>query len=184
MDPDVQAEVDHFMAIPWCRKHLDRPDQTMAVATSRQYKNSTQYLFSRTLNTASTIPRLLFFYDRPSPSMPVTEVRALITLGEDVAGHKGVCHGGVVMSLLDEVAGELGGVNQMMGTVPPHQMLVTAYLNTKFIRPLMVPSTVYGRSWMTKVEGRKYYVEVVIEDENGVAVASAEAMFMAMREKL
>ncbi|SPO07380.1 uncharacterized protein DNG_10074 [Cephalotrichum gorgonifer] len=182
MDPSVQTLIQHFSSIPWCRKHLDRPNQVFAPADSRRSERSTQYFFDKTLNTADTLPQFLVFYDPPQPKEFVTEVRALVTLGKDVAGHKGVCHGGMVMSILDEVAGELGGMNQLSGAIQ-HKMLVTAYLNTKFIKPLMVPSTVFARSWATKTEGRKYFVEVVIEDENGVALASADALFVGVKEQ-
>lgn len=182
MELSIQPQIEHFRSIPWCRKHLDRPNQVISPTSSRRSKRSTEYLFGRTFNTPETLPHLLIFYDHPRPGEAVSEVRALITLGENVAGHKGVCHGGVVMALLDEVAGELGVVNQRVKAIP-HRMLMTAYLNTKFIRPLTVPSTVFARAWRTKTEGRKYFVEVVIEDENGVSLASADAMFMAVREK-
>src|SRR5690606_13323052 len=158
-----QPQLEHFRSIPWCKKHLDRPGQVFIATSSRRSKGSTEYLFARTFNTSETLPHFLVFYDRPRPGEGVREVRALITLGEDVAGHKGVCHGGMVMALLDEVAGELGGVNQRVGKIP-YRTMVTAYLNTKFIRPLLVPSTVFARAWSTKTEGRKYFVEVVIED--------------------
>ena len=182
MDPSVQPIFDHFESIPWCKKHLDRPDQHFALCHSRRSKRSTQYLFDKTFNTPDTLPHFLVFYDHPQPKETVPEVRALITLGKDVAGHKGVCHGGMVMSLLDEVAGELAGVNQTNGAIQ-YKMLVTAYLNTKFNKPLMVPSTVFAKSWVVKTEGRKFYVEVVIEDENGVALASADSLFVAVKEK-
>ena len=182
MDTSVESQIEHFRSMPWCRKHLDRPDQVFGLATSRRDTASTQYLFTRTLNTPSTVPHILRFYDRPGPREAVTEIRSLITLGPDVAGHKGICHGGVVMTLLDEVAGELGAVNMKNGALE-RKMMVTAYLNTKFLRPLMVPSTVFGRSWAVKKEGRKYLVEVVIEDEEGVALASAEALFMSVKGK-
>lgn len=182
MEPSVEAQLEHFRSIPWCKKHLDRPDQVFGRASSRGDRRSAQYLFSKTLNTPETVPQLLVFHDRLRPKEPVPEIRALVTLGENVAGHKGICHGGVVMTLLDEVAGELGAVNIVNGAIQK-RMLVTAYLNTKFLRPIMVPSTVFARSWATRAEERKYFVEAVIEDENGVALASAEAMFMAVREK-
>lgn len=182
MELSVQPQLDHFRSIPWCKKLLDRPNQVFTATHSRRHERSTQYFFSKVINTADTLPHFLVFYDSPSPGEFVREVRTLITLGKDVAGHKGICHGGIVMSLLDEVAGELGGVNQLTGAIP-YRMLVTAYLNTKFMRPLMVPSTVFAKSRATKTEGRKYYVEVVIEDENGVALASADALFMAVKEK-
>lgn len=163
---------------------LDRPNQVISRGSSREFDFEAEHnVFSNTLYTPATVPALIIFYDDVPADEMVTEIRSFITLGPNVAGHEGICHGGLVMTLLDEVSGEIGSVNLLRGVIPP-TMLVTAYLNTKFLRPVPAPSTVFSRTWLTKAEGRKYFVEVVIEDENGVALASADALFVAVREKL
>lgn len=182
METSIEADLAHLRAIPWCAEHLDRPNQVIRSFSARRDKRSTQYLFTKVLNTPDALPHMLTLYDEPADGEVVNEVRALITLGRDVGGFEGICHGGMVMSLLDEVAGELGALNQKSGVID-YKMVVTAYMNTKFHRPLLIPATVFSRTWVTKAEGRKFYVAVVIEDEKGNALASADALFMGVKDK-
>lgn len=95
----------------------------------------------------------------------------LISLGEDLDGHPGIAHGGIVALLLDEVLGlaaeEALGVN-----------VFTLSLNTKFKRALGIPGVVLGRAWCTKADGRKRWVSGVLEDGEGGVYAEAESLFI------
>jgi acyl-coenzyme A thioesterase PaaI-like protein len=66
-------------------------------------------------------------------------------------GAPGLAHGGILASSLDEILGtaawHLGG------------RYVTGRLETDFLSPVPVGSTVYMRAWCTGVEGRKAYLE-------------------------
>lgn len=179
----VESEMEHFRSIPWCAKHLSRPNQVFRHISSREGQYATPHnLVTKTLNTPSTIPTILLFHDAPRrPDDMITELSGLITLGPDVAGHGGIAHGGLILTLLDEVSGELGIMNCLSGAIS-YPLVVTGYLNTKFIRPVPVPSTVFMRSWMERVEGRKFFFGVVIEDCEGVALASADALFVGMEK--
>lgn len=182
MESPIEADLAHFREIPWCAEHLNRPNQVVRSFSSRRDRRSTQYLFTKVLNTPDALPHMLTMYDQPADGEVVNEVRALITLGRDVGGFEGVCHGGMVMSLLDEVAGELGALNQKFGVID-YKMVMTAFLNTKFHRPLLIPATVFAKTWVTKAEGRKFFVAVVIEDKEGNTLASADALFMGVKDK-
>ncbi|EOO01206.1 putative thioesterase superfamily protein [Phaeoacremonium minimum UCRPA7] len=184
-DDEVSPEVEHFKSIPWCAAHLNQPGVAVAETFCRlpPSVNSNVY-FGQTLNTKDTISNFITFYTEPENSdNPITELASFITLGSLVNTFPEVCHGGVVMAILDEVMGLLPLVNMMRGVYhgPPQ---VTAWFNTKFIKHVKTPSTILVTARYQKAEGRKHLIEGRIEDERGVVRASAEGLFIDLKEKL
>lgn len=64
------------------------------------------------------------------------------------------------------------------------QAVVTAWLNTRYLRPLVVPATYLATARLVKVDGKKTYMEGWIETETGQKVVEAEALYVAVRPKL
>lgn len=187
-----EDDIKHFKSIPWCLKHLEPPGTELIItsAYSRNQKPSGEdALFSETINTPTTLSHFILFYPRPSePRSPLPEIKGLITLGNKLDGHPGICHGGIVATIFDEVLGyaapasRLNGEGQDEGKPVPSY--VTAYLNTTYIRPVRTPGTILVTARTTKDEGRKMWVEAVMEDERGDKLASAEALFVEVKLKL
>ncbi|KAK7745839.1 hypothetical protein SLS53_002557 [Cytospora paraplurivora] len=185
-------DVQHFKSIPWCAKHLATPDLILMRPWSRTLGQGLKdSLFSVTLNTPYTVASILTLYPDPDaagsadPQSPVEEIKTLISLGPLISGFAGVCHGGIVMAILDEVLSTLLQINRQRGVIKARNTkLMTAYLNTTFLRPVEVPGTYLVRSRLQKVEGRKAFGTVWFEDENGVKLATADGLFVMIREKL
>lgn len=185
-------DVQHFKSIPWCAAHLAAPNLVLMRPWCRTLGQGLKdSLYSVTLNTPYTVASILVFYPDPDaaepaePRSPVGEIKTLISLGPLVAGFAGVCHGGIVMAILDEVLSTLLQVNRQRGVIKARNTkLMTAYLNTTFLRPVGVPGTYLVRSRLQKVEGRKAFGTVWIEDENGVKLATADGLFVMIRENL
>lgn len=190
--PTPEDDIKHFKSIPWCLKHLQPPDTELIItsAYSRSRKpNSEDALFAETINSPSTLSHFILFYARPSePRSVLPEIKGLITLGSDLDGHPGICHGGIVATIFDEVlgyaapAGRLTGEGQDAGKPVPSY--VTAYLNTTYLRPVRTPGTILVVASTTKVEGRKIWVEASMEDGRGDKLAKAEALFVEVKLKL
>ncbi|OHE95739.1 thioesterase superfamily protein [Colletotrichum orchidophilum] len=206
-NPDVQ----HFLGIPWCAAHLNEPDTVRDTAPSRFPKQNTEdQLFSTTLNTADTIAAYLTFYKRPSsssylsstsstadpaslktPNIPqdddtgilVRQLKALLTLRSGVNGYPDVSHGGIVATILDETIGLVFPVNKTNGLVPDAAYM-TAYLNVTYLRPVRTPQTILCVIEVTRVVGRKWWIEGRIEDSEGVVLARAESLYVRLIEKL
>lgn len=142
------------------------------------------------MNTPYTIPSILLFYPDPDAtsadpqSSLIPEVKTLITLGPLVSGFPGVCHGGIVMTILDEVLSILVQLNWKRGVIKGNTQLMTAYLNTTFSKPVTVPGTYLVRATLDKVEGRKAFGSVWMENEHGMKLTKAEGLFVMVREKL
>lgn len=207
-NPDVQ----HFLSIPWCAARLNEPDTVRDTAPSRFPKQNTEdQLFSTTLNTADTIAAYLTFYKRPSPSSSVPassssssstssststipkdddaglniirQLKALLTLRSGVNGYPDVSHGGIVATILDETIGLVFPVNKSNGLIPDAAYM-TAYLNVTYVKPVRTPQTVLCVVDVTKVVGRKWWIDARIEDEGGVVLARAESLYVRLVEKL
>lgn len=183
-------DIEHFKSIPWCARHLAAPNLIARCPSNRKFgPGLADGLFGVTLNTPYTIPSILLFYPDPDttstePRSSIPEVKTLITLGPLVSGFGGVCHGGIVMTILDELLSLLVQVNWKRGAIKGNTRLMTAYLNTVFSRPVTVPGTFLVTARLDKVEGRKAFGSVWIEDEHGVKLAKAEGLFVMAREKL
>ncbi|KAH8158059.1 hypothetical protein CIB48_g10187 [Xylaria polymorpha] len=175
----------HFAAIPWCASHLQGDRVVTGASPSRTLKSTSEdSLFAETLNSERGIVRMLRVYIEPlSPTERVNEVKAFLTLGSGLNGYPNVCHGGLVMTILDEVIGMLVPINQDRGRMPVGTYM-TAYLNTTFLKPVLTPGTILTRTWFTKVEGRKYFTQGTIEDEKGVILARADALYILLKSSL
>jgi len=186
-------DVQHFKSIPWCLKHLEPPatDLIISKAYSRTRKPDTEdTLFSITINSPSTLSHFILFYPRPSnPRVVLPEIKGLITLGNDLDGHPGVCHGGIVATIFDEVLGYAAPASRLTGekqlpTGAPVPSYVTAYLNTTYLRPVRTPGTILVVARTVRAEGRKIWVEAYMEDGEGEKLAKAEALFVETKLKL
>lgn len=184
------ADVEHFRSIPWCARHIEAPGIVAYQAPCKSAKPAggptalEDALFSRTLNSDDTIAAFAIFHARPDgDSSVIRELKSFLTLGDMVDGHPGVCHGGIVMTIMDEVIGSLPFINMRRGALKDDAHL-TAYLNTTMLRPVRTPGTIMSGAKFTRIEGRKYFLEGWIEDENGVLLAKADALFVAVRGKI
>lgn len=195
--PDRQQlqkdDIQHFKSIPWCLKHLEPPNTDLIIskAYSRNRKPDTEdTLFAITINSPSTLSHFILFYPRPSdPRAILPEIKGLITLGSDLDGHPGVCHGGIVATIFDEVLGYSAPASRLTGEGQvakgaPVPSYVTAYLNTTYLRPVRTPGTILVVARTVKAEGRKILVEAWMEDGEGEKLAKAEALFVETKLKL
>jgi thioesterase superfamily protein 4 len=162
-----RADLSHpDFALPWIQTLLSDPTTKIISNTARIAKtNGEDTLFSNTYNSSSTI-RAYLLLQTPS------EILQIVSLGSNLNGHADIAHGGVVVTLLDEALGAAVGAP-----------CFTAYLNTQFKRPVKTPGVVVVRARCTKQERRKYWAEATVEDGQGTVLASAEALFVMVKEE-
>lgn len=102
-------------------------------------------------------------------------------LGEDLCGHPGLVHGGLLATLLDE------GLARCCFAALPNKVGMTANLNINYRNPTPAGGFVVLRATTTKVEGRKAWVEGRIETLGGegeepIVLADATALFIEPRQ--
>lgn len=112
-----------------------------------------------------------------------------------VNGWEGICHGGIVITLVDEVMGQLFAVNKRAGKMRK-DVVFTGYLNTRFKKPVRTgsaeggPRVVLVVAELKKAEGRKFWTQAVLmgpKDDGGEGLEEltrAEAVFVQVRAKL
>ncbi|MDO0925340.1 PaaI family thioesterase [Streptomyces sp. TG1A-8] len=87
-------------------------------------------------------------------------------------GAPGLAHGGVLAAALDET---LGSLNWLLRTIA-----VTGRLETDFVRPVPVGSTLHLAAEVTAVAGRKIYCTATgrVDAPDGPLAARADALFV------
>lgn len=101
------------------------------------------------------------------------ELLAFYHLGPQLAGHAGICHGGISAVLLDECMGRVcfGRFENGVG--------VTVKLDISYRAPIPVDSMVLVAARIVKVEGRKAWVNASIQDPGErIVFVEAEALFV------
>ncbi|OQR62943.1 thioesterase [Streptomyces maremycinicus] len=99
-------------------------------------------------------------------------VTAEFTVQPAQQGAPGLAHGGVLATALDET---LGSLNWLLRTIA-----VTGRLETDFVRPVPVGTTLYLEAEVTAVAGRKIYSSVTgrIGGPGGPLAVRADALFI------
>jgi acyl-coenzyme A thioesterase PaaI-like protein len=189
----TNPDAAHFLSIPWCHALLSDPTYTVTPSRSRHVKKDGEdVLTGRTINTPSTISAwLTMCKNTPSDDDPIQELRALLTLGPDLDGYPHICHGGIQATILDEVMGNLIGTNKdrkykkvrAAGEDYVKVSVVTAELTIKYLKPVLTPSTVCVVVRVAKSQGRKVWIDGVIQDETGEALATGSALFIEVRQQ-
>ncbi|KAH8881881.1 Thioesterase/thiol ester dehydrase-isomerase [Thozetella sp. PMI_491] len=101
------------------------------------------------------------------------ELLAFYHLGSQLAGHAGICHGGLSAVLLDECMGR--------ACFPklPSRIGVTAKLELSYRAPIPLNQVIAIAAKVEKVEGRKGWVQATVEDpKDGTVFIEAKALFI------
>ncbi|MQA97138.1 MAG: PaaI family thioesterase [Streptosporangiales bacterium] len=102
-------------------------------------------------------------------------VHAEFTVRPEHQGGPGVLHGGLLASAFDETLGALP--NFVLGSIA-----VTGRLETEYVRPVPVGTTVHLRAVCDAVHGRKYYMsaEARLDSLDGPVAGRSRSLFIAV----
>lgn len=101
------------------------------------------------------------------------------SIGSKVIGQHGICHGGFIASLLDEVTGALCRLYHLDDGIDPR----TAYLNTTYKKAVRAPGVIRTTSEVALVERRKILLRATIYDEVGDVCVIGEVLYIIMLTK-
>jgi acyl-coenzyme A thioesterase PaaI-like protein len=104
------------------------------------------------------------------------EAKVAFNLGTKVCGHRGIVHGGLTATLIDEVSGA-----SAFSSIGP---CFTANLNVDYKKPLKAECWILLRSYVTRIEGRKAWIETIVEDGDGIIYAKGTALFVRPRNSI
>ena len=183
-EPISQSTKERCLQYSWFTTLMQDPSLHPILTPGRQPEsNGTICPFlSQTLNTETTIPACQSFYKAPAaltvsfhqPPLEqyLGELQSFYVITSGLDGHRGVCHGGLLLAMLDHTMAVLaraypGGINTY-----------TKCLRIDLQKPLRTPGAVLCRAWITKVEGRKIWAVGRIEDEEGDSYTTGEGLFL------
>ncbi|KAK0774457.1 hypothetical protein LTR91_018300 [Friedmanniomyces endolithicus] len=174
------ADHPDFQALPWTQRLLASPNLTLIPENNTEDMTPTA-MFNTTLYRPGAISAHISF-SRPSTApdaLPggADEQCMLLSLGHALDGKPGRAHGGFNSLVLDQLCGKAAHYSAP-NAIPP----ATATLTVDYRAPVGTPCVVLARAWVVEVSGRKIWVRGVIEDGEGVVLASGRALFIAGRE--
>ena len=174
---------EYFQSIPWCAKLLAEPNVVVLATEFRERKESTEdELIAVTLKTEKAIGHWLTFYKKPpTGAANVEEVYHLLSLGSGVNGYAHLAAGGIIGVILDECMGMLGRVNKNIGF---EGVVFTANLNINYLKAITTPGIYLATATLRGVKGRKIYFDASIKNGEGIVLASAESLWIAIAPKL
>ncbi len=160
------------------------------------YKNDGDNNDSNTANTLAVAAAQTQQRNNLLDNTKVEEILfADIKIGDELNGHEGIVHGGIISLLFDETFG--WGYETMYRNIGSNDdddddddvpMAVTANLNVDFRAPLPSGSNVIIRVYQEKIEGRKIYLSARMESrssdgdgdegEETILYAEANALFI------
>ena len=109
-----------------------------------------------------------------------------VQLGNQVNGHEGIVHGGIIALIFDDAMGwgyeALLMSDQDLDADPTK--IVTANLNIDYRAPLMEDSRAVVRVYYVRSEGRKIYFQARLESHDGkILYAEATSLFVKLRKE-
>ena len=124
------------------------------------------------------------FPNSTNPSSPaIYDCVWLLRLAEPgINGHAGIAHGGVVAAILDEVGGDVCNLYKPDRCIS----MYTVKFDITYKSPVTVPDNYVCVSWLSRKQGRQYWVVAQVLDEKGVVKALADILYIASKtqEKL
>lgn len=99
-------------------------------------------------------------------------LRGPVVFGVAAESHRGLCHGGSMTSVIDDVVGHLCFLGAGRGPWDG----ATVQVNCKLSKPVTVGQTLKVEGKITRQEKKKVFIEASLSDEHGTLYASAEGI--------
>lgn len=95
------------------------------------------------------------------------------TVSDNYEGPPGYLHGGIIAALLDEA---MSKANRAQGVTA-----MTRQMQVEYLRPVPSNSPIRIEGKVTRSEGRKHWTEACIQNAEGIVLAHATGLFIAIR---
>lgn len=200
--PVSQEDVDFFANMPFARPYLDKSSLYQPIPFITRYDKGdlSDKFFNKAINSKDTIPWVLALMRKPGsqhdppadtnnagkdPSQ-AAESPFFITfcqLEPGLNGYVDTAHGGVLAALFDEALGLCAEAYRVFVS-GDSGILLTGNLEVFYRSRLSTPSAVVIQTWVKKVEGRKWFLEAKLLDQDSVLKAEAKSLYIKMKSAL
>jgi acyl-coenzyme A thioesterase PaaI-like protein len=201
-DPPSPEALQDFASVKWAQPCLKNPDWRILI---RDRKISPLFpdadRFCRdTIRSHNGMQRWVELYERPKAgSTAVTHTISLAKFGSGLGGFMGICHGGAVMTIMDEALSFAMVANEVelhggwtVGDSDVHRILeegkpiaealrgfmVTAKLDVKFLKPVLCPGVVGIDVYVMENKGHKMRIKGVMKDGQGTPLLEIEGVWV------
>jgi polyketide synthase 12 len=116
------------------------------------------------------------------PLRPILRVTSLFALGSGTSGHRGILHGGLTATLLDESISIVHEINNALGKTGSvfSGVSVTMSLSIRYLSPVpMTEPAVCVAAWAEDIQEHSTRMKAVLTNSTGERLAEAEAVFVA-----
>lgn len=198
-----QKSIKYFSNLEFTRKVLENEDYGIVPFFSRYHNDQTgeNRFFGRTVNTSTAIPHLLSlrrknlitpnslsqhkeqpWHDAQRRMSTLPDAICLMSLGRDLDAHPSIVHGGFQAVLFDEIMRFVILLHQDLVCQPgPRDVHYTANMSISYCAPVMTPTNVLVRSWLTNRDGRKWFTTAEIVDCANSLLTTAESMWVTAK---
>jgi acyl-coenzyme A thioesterase PaaI-like protein len=193
-------QLEAFAPLEWAIPYLTSPDWIIR-ERSRGSDPSTDQYNRVTLAGNDGVHHWIELHPRPAPGESVQRSLSLIKFGHGFGGFPGICHGGAILTLMDEalayiwianIRGEtdldLSSLHKRMWTEIREQRqslaevlkgsYVTAKLDVKFLQPVPCPGVVGIEAEAIEIKEHKMRLRAVMKDSKGTSLLQADAVWV------
>ncbi|KAF7596063.1 hypothetical protein BBP40_003325 [Aspergillus hancockii] len=200
-EPDLEIpppDIDYFSSLPFASPYLNNPlFEPVPFVTRYPTGGTSNTFFSKVINTIDTIPRVLAMVRVPdskrtrtvyqdnaadarrSTTLDHPDFVVFVQLGPDLCGFQDTVHGGVLAALLDEALGLCAEASELASN--SQTRLYTAGLEISFRSPVPAPSVAMVKTWIRTRQGRKWFLEAQLLDQDGTVKVEANTLYVSSR---
>lgn len=176
-EPESGNPLEPFLRIPWCSQILQDPAWAFVSVPQPRYPGHDALWFDLLNGLPRGVgPRCLLERSNATATETGRETRQLIVLGSAVTSSQGICHGGFVSVIMDEVGITTIRHYNLDGGRDP----ATAFLNVTYKKPVRAPGVIMATAKIVEVVRKKIRVWTTIVDDQGDICATAEMLVVAL----
>lgn len=172
---------DPFLHLPLVKSLLDDPSWVSFSAPKPRYEGHDSLWYHLLSGPGGVLAQRLLCR-RPEQGLDELwrETRHLIVLGSALTSKQGVCHGGLLAVVVDEVGIMTIRHYGLDGGKDPS----TAFLNVTYKNPVAAPGIIVAIVKVSQTLGRKINLSTTIMDGDGRLCVTAEMLVVTSRPRL
>ncbi|KAF1942014.1 hypothetical protein EJ02DRAFT_454678 [Clathrospora elynae] len=194
--------VEAFAPLAWATRYLTSPDWVVKYRGRGAGPGEDTDRFCRdTMSSHDGVQQWLELYEKPAPGAKITRSLSLCKFGTGLNGFPSICHGGALLTLMDEALAAVMVANETLETGiefskldegfwkraqvdgrPVQEVLkgrmVTAKLDIKFLAPVLCPGIVGIEVDVLENRGHKMKITGTMKDVKGKPLLQAEGLWV------
>jgi acyl-coenzyme A thioesterase PaaI-like protein len=200
------AHLEAFASIEWAAPYLKSPKWEVGERTrGREHTpgGNTDGFNRETIRQNDGIHYWLELHPKTAPDTSVEKTITLVTFGNGLSGFTATCHGGALLTLMDEALGYLMMVNEdgvkkaeFTGQAPGHwkklleagvsptEVLVgwyvTSSLESKFLKPVPCPGLVGIETELLEKKRRMMKMRATMKDAKGTPLMRTTGVWVRL----